>query len=173
MRRFADHEKTRTCLSHKSVSERRTQYPRRSLTRRSVDGVLRVRCGSHPCARARRGGKRALGAWFNLSRCSPSREPPGAKPEARQRQRQANAPIGAKRDRHSRLLGAFGDDEIGDRTDQSEVSGKVELIATICQARPGSGKFAMNGFKIKTAGTLLTRHAAEWQRTPAIRIKRR
>jgi hypothetical protein len=34
---------------------------------------------------------------------------------------------------------------------------KVELIATICQARPGSGKFAMNGFKIKTAGTLLSR----------------
>ena len=117
--------KKQELASHKSVSERRTQYPRRSLTRRSGDGVLRVRCGSHPCAPARRGGKRALGAWFNLSRCSLSREPPGAKPEARQRQRQANAPIGAKRDRHSRLLGAFGDDEIGDRTDQSKVSGKV------------------------------------------------
>lgn len=34
---------------------------------------------------------------------------------------------------------------------------KVELIATIRQARPGSGKFMTNGFKIKTAGTLLTR----------------
>jgi hypothetical protein len=28
----------------------------------------------------------------------------------------------------------------------------VELIATIRQARPGSGKFMTNGFKIKTAG---------------------
>jgi hypothetical protein len=60
-------------------------------------------------------------------------------------------------DRHALRAATLSNDQIGERSEESEVAASVELMATTRQARSGSGKVGMNGRKASTAGTLLTR----------------
>ena len=54
----------------------------------------------------------------------PPHQPAGSRRERDDRQRRADLEIGPEADRHALRAGAFGDDEIGDRSEQGEIAGQ-------------------------------------------------